>query len=431
MDVKIFNSDQIEKDVLTTSILQKTYLNQLLECDKEIFFYDKNRKIFEAIIELNRLGESIDFSVISAYFSRIKSNVDQEYIVSLMTNAQTTYNFKYHLQALSDNMYKRKLMTSAEKLFSSVKENNVSFNVFVDQILEIYSKMNNISNDDYCNIADLCEKDIKEIFKTDNYLSTGLYSIDQTLIGLFKGQIIVVAGQPGAGKSTLVFQMLCNIGNCAFISLEMKRDALYAKLLSRFSDVDSSIIESGNISEHHLHKIEKAKEKIKDKIKLKVFDTSLTFVEIISAIKKMKEQEDIRAVAIDYLQIVQGAPGMNDNERLSNMSRAFKNLAFELNIPIILLSQLTKESYKESRAPNLSDLRGSGAICQEADVVLLLYHIEEDGVQQFNVAAAKVKKGRIGRIADNAGNSFLVFEKEFSRFKCIEQDLSRKLFLCK
>ena len=209
------------------------------------------------------------------------------------------------------------------------------------------------------------------------------------------------------GKSTFAWNLATNINDTLFLSYEMERQELYAKLLARYSGVNSLRIEGKKCGDAEIQKLIPAIDEIKKNIRIKVYDYPLQFFRMISEIRKTCKQREVKAVFIDYLQLIDGAKGENKEDKISVITRTLKLLAKELKKPIVLLSQLTKDVLKDNRKPTLGDLRGSGAIGQDADVVIFLFENKELETQ------LTIAKGRKGGLGDIDGISF---EKNFSRF---------------
>ena len=231
--------------------------------------------------------------------------------------------------------------------------------------------------------------------------------------GFFNGQLIVIAARPGKGKSTLAWQFAQKINDGAlFFSLEMGRDELYAKSISAVTDIEVDKIESKKMDSVEFAKLMKAHEGFTESMRLVLYDKPKSKSNIINTIRKEHKQRNIRVVFIDYLQLIAGGKGNNPNERIQNITMALKNLARELRIPIVLLSQLNREVEKSKRFPVLSDLRDSGAIEQDADLVLFLH--EDDDTY---LIISKGRKVNTGKVTDGNGTSLIYFNKKYSRFE--------------
>lgn len=398
---------QSEKDILSSALLNETALLKLMECDENIFYFIDNRKIFNAITELFNADEKVDMSSVRTF---LNGSVKEDYLISLSL-CPTIHGIDYLISDLEKKSYQRELMSLSKDLYNSVISGDVCFKDFINRIIEINDKMNEPKQSECITVSELSEIDFDELYKSGNYLETGILGLDEKILGLFKGQLVVVAAPPGLGKSTLALQIACNINDSVYISLEMSREELYAKILSRYSEVNSQKIEGKKCDSSEVGRLLRAREEIKKEIRLTLFDSSISFFKLISRIKKICKSGNVKTIIIDYLQLVDGAPGANQEEKISKITRTLKLLAFSLKIPVVLLSQLTKDVLKEGRAPTLGDLRGSGAIGQDADVVIFLY---DDKDNSHSISIGKCRKGQTGKLRG------IEFEKKYSRFKNIE-----------
>jgi replicative DNA helicase len=395
-----------EKEILCTAILKQDALFRLMEYSENIFFTSENRAVFLAMQSLFNADEKIDLTTLRTVLNDKLGN----YLIDLI-QSNTVVNIDYVLNDLYHKQLQRELMFISQDLYKTVQSGDISYIDFIEKIIEIHEKINAPKLSECTTMSAMTELDLDEIFNSHNYIKTKIHALDDGLIGLFNGQLVVIAAPPGCGKTTLAFQIACNIENSLFISLEMKRNELYAKLLSRYSGVNSMKIEGKTLADDDVIKLLKAKDDIKKEINITVYDFPLPFLKIMSTIRKHHKQKKINVVVIDYLQLIEGLSGENREEKISKLTRSLKLLAGELNIPIICLSQLTKDVLKEGRAPTLGDLRGSGAIGQDADVVIFLY---EDKNNNNAILIGKGRKGPTGKL------SGIYFNKNYSRFENIE-----------
>lgn len=397
-----------EKELLASAIFKENAVYKLMECDENIFYSSENRTVFLALQELYHADEKIDLSSLRLV---LRDRVKSEYLIELV-QCQYVANVDYIIKGLREKAYKRELMTLSRDLYSSVKSGAIEFRDFVNRIIEINDEINSPADSMFTTMAEMSDMNLDDIYQSGNFIKTGITSLDHNILGMFKGQLIVLAAPPGMGKTTLAWQIACNVPDSIFISMEMKRHELYAKLLSRYTDISTLRIEGKQCTDDEIKKLIHAQAKIKNEIRLTLFDSDLGYFKMINTIKKVAKQKNVSMVAIDYLQLIEGAPGENHENRISTVTRTCKKLAFNLNIPVILLSQLTKDVLKEGREPTLGDLRGSGAIGQDADSVIFLYEKDAD----HYLTIAKLRKGQIGRVRN------LKFNKVSSRFDSIDTD---------
>jgi replicative DNA helicase len=377
----------IEEQILGSALTNKRNLQELCKYPVEMFLNDFHRKIASGMIELLHTGTEVDSGVLCEHI-----NCDPYQLVNITT--AFTVNFDHLAGKLYKKYIDRRVAHLAEQIMHDVKNGDD----YTGRISDLNKIIDESVREDNTTFDEYHEQSIEEIIEPSRYIKLGISSLDEK-VQVRKGQVIVIAGSPGCGKSTLAFQILCNSHNNAMISLEMTKDELYIKLLSRFASVDSVDIERCDLSQNDLAKIASAKEKIKREIVIDVFSKVYTFQEIIAIIRSQARKGDCKCIAIDYLQLVSGGTGDTQTQRIESITSQLKLVAKQEDVAIILLSQITKESYKE---PSLQGLRGSGSIGQDADLVLFLHE-----------GSLIVAKGRMCRVGEVKG---LNFQKEFSRF---------------
>lgn len=401
---------QAEKELLSSALFKESAIYKLMECDESMFYGGDNRAIFTAMQDLYTADQRIDMASLRM---ALAGKVNDAYLAELATCAPVV-NVDYIITELRGKAYKRELMDLAKDLYKSVQTNGMEFNDFMERIIKINEELNAPVDSMFTTMADMSDMNLDDIFVADNYVKTKIPSLDGRIIGLFKGQLIVIAAPPGMGKTTLAWQIACNIHDSIFISMEMKRQELYAKLLSRYTGISTLKIESKCCTDDEIRKLVRAQQDVKRDIRLTLFDSDMPYFKLLNTLKKMCKQKPVSVIIIDYLQLIEGAPGENKEDRISTITRTCKKLAFGLNIPVVLLSQLTKDVLKEGREPTLGDLRGSGAIGQDADMVIFLYEKDVAGSKNHFCTVAKLRKGAIGTVGD------LQFNKACSRFDSID-----------
>lgn len=405
MSYEDLNDIESEKIVISCALAKKEALYTLLEYDENVFYFAPHRKIYRMLKELSEAGEDIDLRVLLA---KVKESGDHglvEVVAQLMPGY--TINFQYVLRQLAAWQHKRELSDTSADLHKAVSTGKMDYKEFLDKIVEIQDSLNAGKQSEYCTMSELANQDLDELFREESYIPSGFKSLDDHLLGFFKGQLIVLAARPGRGKSTFALNIVENTGyETLFFSLEMKRVELYAKMLSSKAEVETRKIEGKCFDSAESFRISKAHTEIKNTIKMTLFDKGQNFSKIISSIHRFIEIKRPQLIIIDYLQQIKGAPGATQNEKMGNITGVLKNIAMQKDIPIILLSQLSRAVEKENRRPVLSDLRDSGSIEQDADVVIFLH--EDQGVTE--VIVAKARKGRQGKLLG------FKFDKPYSRF---------------
>ena len=192
-----------------------------------------------------------------------------------------------------------------------------------------------------------------------------------------------------------------------FFSLEMVKQEIYAKILARHTSIDSRRIMRNILNDVERLRLIKKHEELKKSIRLMLFDTEMNLKTLVYYINHFVRHKKPDMVVVDYIQLIYGAPGENENVRISTISRTLKLLAMKHKIPVVALSQLSRSSARENRAPQLQDLRGSGSLEQDANIVIFLHENEEGRTE---IVVAKNRMGRVGKVLG------LDFEKSYSRF---------------
>jgi replicative DNA helicase len=373
----------------------------------DIFQDYRNKKIVETLKYFTDNNIGVDYAILCEHLKEIGeyNKIGVDYLGDLAVTGSSV-DPEFVLKKIKESHYKKQLLDLSKDIYSLLQNGKIGYADFIDELYEIKNQIQSGSESLCSDFKEFHGKDINDIYKKDNYISYHLLPLDQNLIGIFKNQLIVIAGSPGSGKTTFAFQICCNY-RALFFTLEMSREELYAKLLAAKSGISSLKIESNSLTEDEYRQVMNVHKKLKETINIKVFDKIDNCYRILNIIEQEVKKGKIDLIGIDYLQLLEGAQGGTRNEQLESITRAIKNKARRLQVPIILLSQLTKDVIKEERRPNLGDLRGSGSIAQDADVVIFIYEKKN----QTNVVASKVRKGKTGVIDS------IYFNKEFSRFE--------------
>jgi replicative DNA helicase len=397
-------------NIIASAIFKRDHAYELLEYSIDIFTDNKCKVVYNAIKELTDINEVIDFGTITAHLQNSKK-LDgiggAAFLAGLATN-MPILNYEYCLKALEHEKHKRDIQDISTDIYKSIKSGSMEYEVFIEKLTGIYEKMHTEKKDNYSTIQEISNQKLESIFKRQYYHQTQYAPLDDMITGLFNGQLIVLAARPKKGKSCLALQLASNIGNTEYYSLEMKRTELYARLLASLASVESWKIEANKLEPEEKKRVEEAHASIGKKVKIKIYDKIFSFQYLVSTIKRNCEKEKPKAIFIDYLQLIRGAKGENQNIRISNITVTFKQLAMRYEIPIVLLSQLSRDSEKEGREPILSDLRDSGAIEQDADVIIFIHENKE---KETSLIVAGNRKGRAGKIKG------IKFNKPYLRFE--------------
>lgn len=392
---------EIEAQIFVNAIAKQECLYDLMAMDDTYFELSESKKLFSLLKDLYDTGQNIDMPVVFSKMRDEKIVLSDKYMEHIL-KGMPSVNFPFLLRSIQKREKKKNVMLLAKDLYNSVKQ-GIEYDEFIQRLIEI--EINSEHDDGGIEIHKFPD-DLEEIFHKNNYIKTGLRHLDKKINGFFNGQLIVIAGRPKKGKTTLAIQIMKNIQTgILFFSLEMKRTEIYSKILSGDTSIESWKIEAQKLTTDEKERVIAAHFEAKKKYRFKIYDTDININKIISILKK--ERQRYRIVFIDYLQLIPGAKGENQNLKISNITRDLKLMAHTLNVPIVVISQLNREVSKEDRRPELSDLRDSGSIEQNADIILFT-HEKKDKTHQIIVGGNR--KGSDGEVGG------IQFVKEFSRF---------------
>jgi replicative DNA helicase len=395
----------VESQIINKLLTNKQSLIIASQFESGIFLDHKNRELFKIMCSLLNDGLNVDYSVVMSYLKKVNrfDQFGEDYFLDLMSQ-QPIYNLNTSLNNMNEKLTRDRIKENSKDLFNSIKNGELDYTQFIDRIIELQNNLN--KNNDNCICIKEFPDSLDEVFSKHSYLPFNIKILDEKLKGLFSGNIITLAGQPGSGKTTLALQIAFNYDSL-FVSLEMTAAELYSKILSRLCEIPAIKIETNSLENYEIDKINKCHFELKDNKNFHILTAPNNFNKLCSMIKFKVQTYNLKMVVIDYLQLCQ-IPGTDTNTKLEYMTQTLKAIAKELNVPIVLLSQLTKDSYKNNSIPSLADLRGSGSIAQDSDVVFFLYY-DDDKRLKFTVA--KGRKYKIGVIEN------LYFNGMFSRFE--------------
>jgi len=382
----------LEEAVLGAIMLEKNAVNETIDILKPDSFYkESHQKIFEAITDLFQNTEPIDILTVTKRLQK-KGELDfvggPFYITQLTNRVASAANIQYHARIIAQKYIQRELIRiSSEIIRDSYDETIDVFDILDDAEQKLFEVAEGNIRKNYEKVDSVIHQAIEELeAKSENKdgvsgVASGFMSLDRLTGGWQKNDMIVIAGRPSMGKTALVLSMARNAAvtfgkGVAFFSLEMSSIQLVNRLISAESGIPGDKIMRGQLEEYEYSQIHS---KIKEltEAPLYIDDTpALSIFEFRSKCRRLKQQHDIQLAVIDYLQLMSGGTSKGNREQeISTISRSIKEVAKELSIPIIALSQLSRsvETRGGDKRPMLSDLRESGAIEQDADLVAFVY----------------------------------------------------------
>lgn len=411
------HSTEAEQAVLGSMLIDPRCVPEVIDkLRPDDFYLQQNRDIYETIYSMFNYSMTIDPVTVLENMKQngvYDENQSRGYLLQLMDTTPTAANVKEYIDILKDNTLQRRVAETAGDLLAMVRQGSDTGQDILEAAEQrIYAIRQGRSARGLTPISDVIidvYDRLAELAASDNAipgLSTGLRDLDRAISGLNKSDLILLAARPGMGKTSMALNILLDAGKksgkqVAFFSLEMSREQLALRLISSECFVDNKKLVTGKLTDDDWDKIAVAADSLNQSRILIDDDSSVTVADINA---KCRRVEDLGLVVIDYLQLMQSAGGktrQGDNRQqiVSDISRSLKIMAKELNVPVLCLSQLSRanESRTDKR-PMLSDLRESGAIEQDADIVMFLYregYYNKD-TENPNLAECIVAKNRHG-----------------------------------
>lgn len=424
------NNQEAEQSVIGSMMLDKNAIAMVLEALKSEDFYREGHKIiFQAIQELFRRDVPIDLVTLADHLKSVEK-LEQvggvSYITELAQSVPTTLNLKSYVNIVSEKALLRRLIRAS----TEIMEDSYTKQDEVDAVLEgaekrIFNIAEQKSSGGFESISTVLERGFLEIERIFNNkgATTGISSpfpeLDQKTSGFQKGDMILVAARPSMGKTTFALNLAEHAAlrggkSIAIFSLEMSREQLAYKLLCSEAHVDMSKLRSGMLDDRDWENIARASGPL-SQAKIFIDDTAgISVTEMRSKCRRLKLEHGIDMILVDYLQLMSGS-GENRQQEVSEISRSIKALAKEMSCPVIALSQLSRAPEQRSdHRPMLSDLRESGSIEQDADLVMFLYRDEyyDPETEEKNIAELIISKQRNGPV----GTVKLAWLGQYSKF---------------
>ncbi len=413
----------------------------------ENFYKGKHEKIYNAILELYQEQQPIDILSVSSKLKEkkvLKEIGGRSYLTDLVNSVATASNILSHAKLVQKKALLRKLIGAASEVVNLGYEEDRPLDEILDSAeSKIFSVSQQSIKKEFSPINNLLESAfvrIDEMHKDSSKfrgIATGFYDLDNILSGLQKSDLIILAARPSIGKTSFALNLaqyaaINNKTPVGIFSLEMSSDQLVDRMLASQADVNLWNLKTGNLdSESEDDDFQKIGDAMGVLSEAPIYiDDSATsnIMEMRTMARRLQAEHGLELLIIDYLQLMEGRAGsMGDSrvQEISEISRGLKNLAKELNIPVVALSQLSRAVESRSpQIPKLSDLRESGSIEQDADIVLFLYREDRENPETENkniveVHIAKHRNGPIGKMA-------LYFDEETTAFKSLEKHHSEK-----
>ena len=432
------HSLEAEQSVIGSMIMDREAIVVASEliCGED--FYNKSYGVlFDSMVELNDQGQPVDLVTLQ---NRLKEKdvppeiSSLEFIRDLITAVPTSANIKYYTNIVAEKAMFRRLIRLMEEIANNCYAGKDSMEVIMEETeKKVFNLVQRRSTGDYVPIREVVMNAMDKIEKASHNsggvtgIATGFIDLDYRTAGMQPSDLVLIAARPSMGKTAFVLNIAQYVafhsGDCvAIFSLEMSKEQLVNRLFAMESKVDSQHLRTGNLSDMEWEKLIESAGMI-GQSKLIIDDTpGISIADMRSKCRKFKLEMDLKMIIIDYLQLMSGSGRGTDSrqQEISDISRSLKSLARELQVPVLALSQLSRAvEQRPDHRPMLSDLRESGAIEQDADVVMFIYRddyynpdTEKKGIAEINIA--KQRNGPIGTID-------LVWLPEFTKFANLQK----------
>ena len=428
---------EAERSVLGAILLQNDTFNIAAESiDSQDFYRDAHRRIWDKMVKLAERGDAIDFITLKEELARAGDLDDvggPAYIAALVDGVPRSTNVAHYARIIKEKATLRNLIFASNKILASAYDGEDDAEMILDQAEHaIFAIADDKVSDGFVSMRDLAQTSLDTIEQLQSKkelitgVPTGFVDLDEMTSGLQKGDLIIVAARPSMGKTSLVMNIAQHVGTktdmtVGVFSLEMSKEQLFLRMLTSEARIDAHRLRGGFLGERDWGKLSQAIGTLSE-AKIFIDDTaSIGVLEMRAKCRRLASQYGLHLIIIDYVQLMQGR-GKFENRtlELASISRSLKGLAKELAVPVILLSQLSRAPEARSdHRPQLSDLRESGALEQDADVVAFIYR-EEQYVDKNNpppealgtaeIIIGKQRNGPTGVVK-------LAFLKEYTRFE--------------
>ena len=430
------HSAPAEQAVIGAMLIDPSCIPDVIEKVKSDEFYiQANRDIFDTIFAMFSYGQSVDaVTVLEQMKVRgVYKDTTQQYLMEVMQVTPTAANVLKYAAIVRDQALLRNLHTAADEINTMIFEGSGGADAMLEAAeRKIYALRQGRNVGGLQPISMVIQRVYANLSEAASSgggipgLATGLPDLDQTILGLNAGELILIAARPGMGKTSMALNVALNAAKesgqtVAVFSLEMSRDQLVTRLLASEGLIENTRLISGDLRESDWVKIAEGASSL-SRLDIRIDDNPLLTVADMNA--KCRRIENLGLVVIDYLQLMtsaggKGYSGENRQQAVSDISRMLKIMAKELQVPVLCLSQLSRANEKrDNKRPMLSDLRESGAIEQDADIVMFLYRDDyyNEDTEKRNIAECIVAKNRHGE----TGKVELRWMPEYTAFGTLE-----------
>jgi replicative DNA helicase len=435
----------LEEAVLGALMLEKNALNAVVEFLKpEHFYVEAHKEIYTAIIDLFKSSEPVDMrTVVNQLRKQAKLElVGGAYIIAELTaKVSSAANIEYHARVIIEMAIKRDLIQIASQIHHDAYEDVTDVFELLDKTEQsIFQISDSNLKKNYDNMRNLMTRAIQELQTLKEHkdgltgVPSGFTELDRMTSGWQKSDLVIIAARPGMGKTAFVVSALRNAAvdfkiPVAIFSLEMASIQLVNRMISAEAELESEKIKRGNLADHEWTQLVHKTSKLSS-APIFIDDTpAISILELRAKCRRLKAEHGIQVIVIDYLQLMRGEQGGNREQEIASISRALKGIAKELSVPVLALSQLSRsvETRGGDKKPQLADLRESGSIEQDADIVMFLYRpeyykitVDEEGMPTQGTGEVIIAKHRNG----STGSVKLKFIGKYTKFADLDSPSS-------
>ena len=435
----------LEEVVLGALMLEKNALNSVVEFLKpEHFYSEQYKEIYTAIVDLFKATEPVDMRTVVNQLRKTGKIelVGGAYVIAELTaKVSSAANIEYHARVIMEMAIKRNLIEVASKIQSDAYEDTTDVFELLDRTEQsVFEISDSNLRKNYDNMRNLMAQAIQELQMLKEHkdgltgVPSGFTELDRMTSGWQRSDLVIIAARPGMGKTAFVVSALRNAAvdfkiPVALFSLEMASIQLVNRMISAEAELESEKIKKGNLAEHEWAQLVHKTSRLSS-APIFIDDTpGLSILELRAKCRRLKAEHGVQIVVIDYLQLMRGDQGGNREQEIASISRSLKGIAKELSVPVLALSQLSRgvETRGGDKKPQLSDLRESGSIEQDADIVMFLYRpeyykitVDEDGMPTQGTGEVIIAKHRNG----STGSVKLKFIGKYTKFADLDSSAS-------
>ena len=428
---------ELEEAVLGALMLEKSALNAVVEFLKpEHFYSEAHREIYNAIITLFKSSEPVDMRTVVAQLrkdGKVELVGGPYRIAELTSKVSSAANIEYHARVIIEMAIKRDLIHIASQVHQDAYEDTTDVFELLDKTEQsIFAISDSNLRKNYDNMKNLMYRAIQELQKLKEHkdgltgVPTGFSSLDRMTSGWQNSDLVIIAARPGMGKTAFVVSAMRNAAvdfkrPVAIFSLEMASVQLVNRMISAEAELEGEKIRKGQLLDHEWQQLVHKTNRL-SAAPIFIDDTpALSILELRAKCRRLKAEHNIELIIVDYLQLMRGDSAGNREQEIASISRALKGIAKELSVPVLALSQLSRgvETRGGDKRPQLSDLRESGSIEQDADIVMFLYRpeyykitVDEEGLPTQGMGEVIIAKHRNG----STGTVKLKFVGKYTKF---------------